>query len=311
VSLHFLIAQLEFTHALGPHAGRYVVGPRVTVAAAPRHSEVDARNRELAGVGRGVGQGDVLVIGVRGAPAGRLRLLRRPRAVDPDMDPATVPLTVVTFVKGTDPLDSAAAAAARLDGLRYAEAAQDALVGEALGVLNLAIRAHRVGAPDPYALEVTRRDAREVVIGHGTTEEVQDGRFSQAFELPPPVPLRLTRIARLRPTEAVATLLSGRGDVLEAEDVLARAVVDLDNARTRGAAHQAAAAMRLLRGELAERADRDGLDIQSLAALAQRAETLAAAATTGPLTTAKVGELEELVDSVAGILDGWRFGGVG
>jgi hypothetical protein len=80
VSLVFLFIQFEFTHAVGPHAARYVVDSRVLPDASgvsssidarngdgrgPRDPALDARNRQLAGVSRGIGSSDVLVVGVR------------------------------------------------------------------------------------------------------------------------------------------------------------------------------------------------------------------------------------------------------
>jgi hypothetical protein len=173
-------------------------------------------------------------------------------------------------------------------------------------VLNLAIRAYRAGAPDPYTVEVTRRDARRVRIGYGTTEEVQDGLWQEAVELAPPLRSRPKRVERLRPSEAVAAVLAGRGEVLEAEDLLMRALIDLDQGRTRAAAHQAAAAMRLLPGELGSRPGIGGLDLESVARSAQRTEELASSAAGGPLDSDQVRELESIIDAARNLLDSWR-----
>ena len=322
MSLFFLFIQFEFTHALGPHAARYVVDSRVLPDAsavpssidarngdghAPRDLALDARNQQLAGVSRGIGSSDVLVVGVVAAPAGQARLLRKARQAERQAPPAEVPLSLVTFVKGTEPLSSQREAARRLAAIRISESEQERRVREGLGVLNLAIRAYRTGAPDPYAMEVARRDARRVRIGYGTTEEVQNGLWQDAVELPPPLRSRPKRIERLRPSEAVAVVLSGEAEVLEAEDLLLRALVDLDQGRTRAAAYQAAAALSLLPLELRSRPSANRIDLESLAEPAQRAEELAGLAAAGPLEAADVRELESIIEGVEDLLDAWRY----
>jgi hypothetical protein len=320
VSLFFLFVQFEFTHALGPHAARYIVDPEIagdralSAAQAPAgsvdqgvHSAVDARNQGAAGVTRGVGVADVLVVGVVGASASRPRLLRRARRVEQPAAPADVPLSVTTFVKGTVPLSDKREAKQRLEAIRFSEQEQHVLVQEALGVLNVAIRAHRVGAHDPYAIEVTLRDARRVRIGYGATEQVQEGRWEAALELSPPTGRRSTRIERLRPAEAVAAVLSGRSRVLEAEDLLLRALIDLDNHRTRGAAFQVGAALRLLPLELGPDSWGAIPGLRSSEARADRAAELEAAAGSRELDAKEVGELEAIIDAVDGTLERWRY----
>ena len=332
MSLVFLFIQFEFTHAVGPHAARYVVDPRVLPDApavsssigvgvgvgagvgavqadggGPWNPALDARNQQLAGVSRGIGSSDVLVVGVVAAPASQTHLLRKARQAERHAPPAEVPLSLVTFVKGTQPLSNRREAARRLDAIRVSEDEQQRWVREGLGVLNLAIRAYRTGAPDPYAMEVTRRDARRVRIGYGTTEEVQDGLWQDALELPPPLRSRPKRIERLRPAETVAVVLSGDGEVLEAEDLLLRALVDLDQGRTRAAAYQAAAAMRLLPLELGSRPGTDRIDLASLAEPAQRTEELVGLAAAGPLEAADLHELESIIEAVEDLLDVWRY----
>jgi hypothetical protein len=218
-----------------------------------------------------------------------------------------VPLALVTFVKGTVPLSDKREAERGLEAIRFSEEQQNARVEEALGVLNAAIRAHRAGAHDPYAIEVTLRDARRVRIGYGSTEQVQDGRWEAALELSPLTRRRSTRIERLRPTEAVAAVLSGRSRVLEGEDLLARALVDLDNHRTRGAAFQVGAAIRLLPLELGSDAREANPALRSLEPRARRAAELEATAGSRELEGEEVGELEEIIDAVHGVLDAWRY----
>lgn len=298
MSLHFLFVQFEFTHAVGPHAGRYVVATSTGGDESPDPG-LDARNQHVAGVSRGIGDSDVLIVDVIGAPAARMRLLRKARPVRPDAPPRDVPLSVVTFVKGRQPVKERGQAGRQLDEIRFSEEQQDRRVEEALRVLNLAIRAHRAGAPDPYAIEVTRRDARRVRIGYGSTEQVQDGLWQEALELPPPAARRPKRIERLRPAEAVASVLSGQSTVLEAEDLLARVVIDLDNRRTRAAAFQLGGAIRSLCAEVRELGQKH----------AGRAQKLEDAASGRELDDAEVDELEAIIDAVAAALDERRYSG--
>jgi hypothetical protein len=318
VSLFFVFVQFEFTHALGPHAARYIVdaqlaGDRareqtpVPASGGDAYSAIEARNRATAGVTHGVGVADVLVVGVVGAPASKLRLLRRARYVEQPGAPSEVPLSLVTFVKGTAPLGDEREAAQRLEAIRFSDEHQSAFVREALEVLNSAIRAHRAGAHDPYAVEVTLRDARRVRIGYGTTEQVQEGRWQAALELSPLRGGKSTRIERLRPAEAVAAVLSGRSRVLQAEDLLLRALVDLDNHRTRGAAFQVASALRLLPLELGPHAFDEVPGLRALQARAHRSAELETAAGSRELEPGEVSELEAIVDAVSDVLDAWRY----
>jgi len=294
VGLLFEFVQFEFTHGVGPPAGRYIVhNDDAATAAKPAPGR-----RPVTGVTRGVGEADVLVIGVVGAPAGRPRLRRKAREAADGAAPADVPLLLATFVAGSTPISSANEAHAALEKVRASEERQELWVDEGLRVLNVAIRAYRAGAHDPYAIEVSARDARRVRIGFGTADDVQHGRWREALELPEPLTPRSDRFERLRPSEAVATVLSGRGRVLEGEDVILRALVDLDHGRTRAAAHQASAAMRLFEHEL---------DHPKLAGLAERAEQLAGHATRGPLDDAQVEDLERLIASIDDIVDAWRY----
>jgi hypothetical protein len=302
VSLLFEFVQFEFTHAIGPPVGRYLVERDGAAAHEPMPYR---RGRIVTGETRGVGVADVLVVGVASAPA-RRHLRRRGRDVYSAAPPAEVPLSVVTFVRGTAPLDDDLEAQRRYDAMRSSEEDQQDWVDDGLEVLNRAIRAYRAGAHDPYVLEVARRDARRVRIGYGTTEDVQEGGWLAALELPPPIGVRSSRVERLRPSEAVANVLSGRGRVLEAEDVILRALVDLDHGRTRAAAHQVHAAMSLFADELGAQAP-TGRRRPDLATLAGKAEELAAAASRRQLDGAEVQALEQLIDAMDELVDAWRY----
>jgi hypothetical protein len=302
VSPLFEFVQFEFTHAIGPPVGRYLVEPDGTAAYDPG----PARRHIVTGETRGVGVADVLVIGVTSAAPLRPRLRRRSRDVESAAPPDAVPLSLVTYVKGTDPIADDGEAQLRFEEMRSSEEDQQDWVHDGLVILNRAIRAYRAGAHDPYVLEVARRDARRVRIGYGTTEEVQEGGWRAALELAPPIGVRSTRVERLRPSEAVANVLAGRGRVLEAEDVILRALVDLDHGRTRAAAQQVRAAMHLFVDELGAQApthnSRPDLD-----ALAGEAEQLAATALHGPLDDRAVEALLQVIDGMDDLVDAWRY----
>ena len=308
MSLFFLFVQFEFTHAIGPHAGRYIVetGERAQAIPAAQRTALEVRNRDAAGVSRDIGAADVLVVGVVSAPASRPKILRRARVVERGAPPAEVPLSLVTYVKGTEPFADTREAKRALENVRFSEREQQLWVERGLTILNAAIRAYRAGAQDPYALEVTRRDARKVRIGYGSTEDVQDGSWLEAIELADPPAPKPSRIERLRPAEAVAAALAGESTVLESEDVLLRALIDLDNGRARAAAFQVAAAMRLLSSELGVGAP----ELARLAGHARRADELEAAAAASELGATEISDLEAVIAAVDEALEARRYGEV-
>ncbi|MGE4428949.1 MAG: hypothetical protein AB7G37_21050, partial [Solirubrobacteraceae bacterium] len=234
----------------------------------------------------------VLVIAERGARAGRWRLRRKARFVDPAGAPEDVVLQLASYVEATAPVGDIGVARSRLTQIAESDEQQAHWVQEGLSLINRAIRAHRAGSRDPYVVEVARRDARHVRIGYGTTDEVRDGRFTEAVDVPPPPGTRAPRSTMLAPSEAVADALTGRLDVLECEDLLLRAYLDLDHGRTRAAAHQVGAALALVVAETAPEGD-----------AAQRLAD--ARATVGELLTAVAsrGLDEDEVDALVGAID--------
>jgi hypothetical protein len=306
VSALFAFVQFEFTHAIGPHAGRYVVANPDTAdsdGAAPRTDELPRREM-LTGVTMRAGAADVLAITVAEGKPVRQRLRRRAKEEGaPDDATGDVPLLLATFVRGTEPLADRKVADRALETVGRSEDDQQAIVADGLRVLNAAIRAYRAGARDPYVKEVAQRDARRVRIGYGTSEEVTAGRWRRAIVLPPPAGTRMSRTEKLLPAETTAEVLSGRGQILEAEDVLLRVWADLDHGRVRAAALQAQAATRLLATELAER---DATD-DKLEELRAQADRLAVAALEGADVVA---DLEQLVDRLNRAVERWRYAGV-
>jgi hypothetical protein len=154
----FRFAQFEFPWALGPDDGRYVV--RAAGGEAIEH---------------------VLVLATLGAPERRLLARRRPREAEPEAAPEPVPTTRATVI-ATEPFADAAAAEAWL-GLQH-EDRDEAELLRAVDVLNTLVHAHRVASADALVREVSLPQALVARLGYGRGEEVADGRWSEAFELP-------------------------------------------------------------------------------------------------------------------------------
>jgi hypothetical protein len=166
---------------------------------------------------------------------------RRPRPAEPG--PAPVEVTRATVI-----------AAAALEGEERAEAwlreaTGDTTVADALGVLNRALHARRIAAADPYAAEVAPGRALVTRVGYGTGDEVAEGAWSAARELPAVV-ARAAHESALRPQERFAALLAARDVTLACELLALRARLDLDHGRDREAALQLEAALTAALSEL-------------------------------------------------------------
>lgn len=218
----FRFAQLEFPWLVGPEDGRYVL--RRHAGEEPDH---------------------VLVLRTLGAPQRRLLAGRRPKDAGPEPEPAPVPTSRATLVDAV-PLGDEDAARSWLKGLDG-----EALVGEALGLLNAVLHLHRVAVADASPPPLTREAALVARVGFGTGDEVADGRWSEALELPAPrAPRRGRRAAVLRPQERLAALLGGRDAALACETMVLRTRGDLDDGRAREAALQLRPALEAALSEL-------------------------------------------------------------
>lgn len=216
--------QFEFPWALGPADGRYVV--RVATGEPATH---------------------VLVLATLGAPE-RWRLReRRGRAAAPEPPPTPVTTTRATVVD--------AEPTSRADAERWVTAAGEAEAAAALAVVARAVCAHRIAAGDPGLRDPSLRQALVVRVGCGAGEQVADGRWSAARELPPPQTGRRRRSAGLRPQERMAALLGGREQALACEELTLRARADLDAGRLREAALQLRVALETALVELPAAAD--------------------------------------------------------
>lgn len=254
----FLFLQLEFPWELGPPDGRYLLrtrevqtggGGRAGISAtepgAPEHvvvlNTLGASRRAGAGAGARTGRGAI-------ALPGSSRRARRPRETTPD--PAPVSTTRATII---DPVTVSAerqaqAWLAELDAERETEAA--------IAVLNRVLYAHRIAAADPHTHEVAPAQALVIRAGWGEGEQLADGHWQHARELPWVSSSRAKRRASaLRPQERLAELLGARGQELLCEELALRARLDLDHGRLHHAKIELGAALDAALGELGAEAN--------------------------------------------------------
>jgi hypothetical protein len=209
---------------------------------------------------------NVLVLRTLGAPERRLLGRNKPRPAR-DAEPEPVPTTRASVVRSA-PFPSDSEAAAWLSGTDL-----DEEVAAAVVVLNRALHAHRVSVADPYVAEVSSEHALVVRVGYGSGEDVADGRFREAQELPRGRTRRAKRSMEA-PEERFAALLGGRDEALPAEELVLRARADLNAGRLAEAALQARVAIEaLLAAQVA--AEDSG---PAGASLAGHRDTIAAAA---------------------------------
>lgn len=185
------------------------------------------------------------------APRTARRGRRRPRPVDPG-GPESVPVTRVTVAGGRE-LPSPPEASAWLESVAGDPRRRAAEVRAATRLLNRALAALRAGARDPLVQEVGATRALAIRIGYGTGEELADGRWSEARELPPP---RRGRLEDVDPQSRVAAVLAGRDQVHPAETLLMRARLDAEQGREAEARHGLRAAAAALAEHPSAREDK-------------------------------------------------------
>jgi hypothetical protein len=167
----------------------------------------------------------VLIVQELGAPrpkAGR----RRPKPADP-ADPDQVPVTRLT-VAGAERFERREGAADWLREVAGDAGARAAEVRAATRTVNRALSALRAAARDPLVHEIGATRALAIRIGFGSGEELAEGRWSEALELPPP---KRGRLDDVDPQAGVAAVLAGREPVHPAETLLQRARLDLAQGR--------------------------------------------------------------------------------
>ena len=217
----------------------------------------------------------------------------RPRSIS-DAEPEPVPTSRATVVSAA-PLSSPAAWLADVDA--------DAEVDSAVAVLNRALRAHRAAAADPYVAEVSAERALVVRIGYGSGEEVADGRYGEAVELPRFVRQRVKRSMEA-PEERFAALLGGREEIHPAEELVLRARADLNAGRPAEAALQSRVAIEALLALLEDSIEgaRVGAHREAVAAAANEALR-------GAIAAGSAAALEDAVTAMEAALKRRRLGG--
>jgi hypothetical protein len=267
----FGFVQWEFAGRLGPDPGRYPVR---------RFAGDEVR--------------EIVVIG--GYEAARRSLLprarrNRVRAADTP-EPGPVDVTRATVIDAT-PMYERDAAEAWLEAA--AGERSETVVADALAVLNRAVAAYRVSAADPLLADADPARALVVRVGYGLGEQVAEGEWESARELPRP---RERRSRALVPQPRLAALLGGRDVALACEELALRARGDLDAGRQRESAMQLHLALEAAVAELESWRGRSdmGERIDELAGLRDGVAAAANAAIQGGLEPPQV-------DTVRGALE--------
>ena len=264
--------QFEFPWELGPPPGRYVV-------------------RDHAG------EADLRVVVLTQLAARERRLLgrRRARGADPEPDPTPVMTSRATVIRGQEVGEDEAAAWMQ-DPAAPVEAE--------LAVLNRMLALHRVAAADPTVREVRREQALVVRVGHGSGEEVAEGRWTTAVEPGEPREKRRRPEAALRPHERLAALLGGRDAALACEELTLRARADLDAGRVREAALQLRVALEAALSELEAWRDRGDMTarIEELRTHRGAVGAAANAALLGGLDAETIEDVEDAVERIESAL---------
>ncbi len=243
----------------------------------------------------------VLVVETIGAPPPPRRRRRRPKQVEPEQGPAELALTRVTAIRAHSPFGSGAAAEDWLASSVAEEQAVDALVAEAVGLLNRAVHAQAVAGADPLGAELRAEGASAVRVGHGSGKEVASGRFSAAHQVDVRASGRSRRHRQdeeLRPQERLAAVFGGRERFDACELLLLRARADLDAGRQREAALQLRVALEAMLVEL-DGALNDPDHEEDMGELqARRSEAGAAAneALNGDLSSSNLNSVRDLLD---------------
>lgn len=221
----FRCCQLEFGFLLGPADGRYLI--RAAPEASPEF---------------------VVVLRTLGAPRRRVLERRRKPRESVATEAPEVSMSRASVIDA-DPLPSAGEADAWLRRLRGDRDGTQRLVERTTRQLDRLMRAHRAAAADPYARDLRPELATRVRVGHGSGDQVADGRFASAYEVAP-APKRERRASRLSPQEHLAAMVGGREELLAADELVLRARSDLAAGRRREAALQARIALECVLEEL-------------------------------------------------------------
>jgi hypothetical protein len=271
----FGFVQWEFAGRLGPDPGRYPV-------------------RRFAGDH----VREIVVIGGLEAPRRSLRPQRRRVKAVAAPSPPEVEVTRATVIDAT-PMYERDAAEEWLESAAGPRA--DEVVAGALAVLNRAVAGHRVSAADPLLPDADPARALVTRVGYGIGEQVADGDWEAARELPPS---RSGRSRALVPQQRLAALLAGRDVALACEELALRARADLAAGREREAAMQLHVALEAAVAELESWRGRSDLGnrIDELAGLRAGAAGAANAAIQGGLEPEALAQVSEALERLEAAL---------
>jgi hypothetical protein len=231
----------------------------------------------------------VVVLATLGAPQrARLRRRRRPRPAAARSQPPPAPVaTARATLIAAQPFADAGEAERWLERVDA-----EAEIAAALAVLNHLLHLHRTVTADAAAHEAGRGQALVARVGVGAGEQVADGRWTRALEVPAPV--RRRRSAALRSEERLSAVLAGRDAALACEELALRARADLAGGRQREAALQLQIALAAALRELAPWAPRGDLRtrLDELRALQPAVDAAAAAALEGGLHDSAIADVE-------------------
>lgn len=290
--------QFEFTRALGPDQGTYmVVGPAGSL---PGLAVNSAENGDRLPT-------NVLMIAFVGEEDARRRVgRRRARRARRHSGPGELSIVRATFVGSSCPLESEREAERFLRRWRNEADLRRRWRRVCLATINRAIYGCRVATRDPYIVEARPCDARAVRYGWGEAERILMGRATEVLTEGPSTPGREEDTMRAR--EAIRADLAIGLPLLEAEELILSCLSDLEQRRPKAAAFSLRAGVVLALDEIpAGSAGRELVEIT-----ADETFSLADTAVRRPLTgeeEARVGEIAELVTRQLGEVH--RVGGNG
>jgi hypothetical protein len=168
-----------------------------------------------------------------------------------EADPGELELVPITRVTVTgEELRDAAAAERWLESMTKDAEGRTAEVRSATRLINRALNALRAGAEDPLVQDIGASRALEVRMGYGTGQELSEGRWTDARDLPR---ARSGRLDDVDPQTRVASVLAGREEVHPAETLVLRARLDAEQGRMSEARYGLRAATAALEDEPAPR----------------------------------------------------------
>jgi hypothetical protein len=192
----------------------------------------------------------VLIVQELAAPRPKRRGGRRSKPVEP-AEPEEAPVTRVT-VTG-DRFDDSTQGSAWLQEMMSRGGGGAEEVRNATRIVNRALTALRAAARDPLVQDVGASRALAVRLGHGTGDELAEGRWTEARELARP---RRGRLDDVDPQSRVAAVLAGRDEVHPAETLMLRARLDAQHGRDAEARYGLRAARAALEEEPGPRRDK-------------------------------------------------------